>query len=101
MQGQEKERILEKDQASEVGVLGKTFQHGRGIQKGQRLPKEWRGEQERSFRNFQSAGHWQFNVRMVLRVARPHEAAWLLGKLLPKLWSPTVKGSGEGNGTPL
>ena len=86
------ESILEKKQASEMGVLGKTFQHGRGIQKGQRLPKEWRGEQERSFRNFQSTSHWQFNVRMVSRAAKPHEATWLLGKLLPKLWSQTVKG---------
>ena len=42
--------------------------------KGQRLPEEWRGEQERSFRNFQSTGHWQFNARMVSRVARPHKA---------------------------
>lgn len=61
LQGQEKERILER-QASEVEVLGKHFNMGETFQKGQRLRKEWRGEQEKKLRNFQSTGHWQFNV---------------------------------------
>lgn len=65
--------------------MGEAFKRDRGFQKnGEENKKE-----TLEIFNQQVIGNLMW---MVSRVARPHEAAWLLGKLLPKLWSQTVKG---------